>query len=511
MLLKAEGEVLRSESLHPISAGRLAFAACRALWLPLLFGAILCPASESVRFASEILAPKEYQKGTGSFIVPSILEIKATKGLQERLSLLGDRLEGTDVSLRVSSLKEGGLEVLVVGRLDYESRKLEVPPRPEGYLLDVRPEGILLLARDTLGAQWGLYRLALALDPKTKRIPCFTVRDWPDMPWRAVHIMLPAEKELPRFRKFVDEVLLPLHFNTVVVEVNYDFPYRSHPEVSDTDARSRQFCSSLRDITASRGLRLIVEFNCLGHQSWGKTRGGLLRSHPEFDETPWLKDEDKRLYCRSWCPRHPDLPPLLFDLWSELAETFRPAAFHMGMDEVFLIAEKDCPRCAGSTPGEIFYAAASQYYAFFRGTGRKVLMWGDRLLERKRFEYSKYESSETDTWKALRFLPRDIIICDWHYGVRASYPSIPYFLEQGFRVLACPWRDPKNVRALWEYAQKVRTDRFLGFLATTWVSFSDLADALFAGKGSEKAQGAAQCLKLVGRLCWQGKKEQTSS
>ena len=431
--------------------------------------------------------------------------------LEEKLRILGDRLEGTDISLRILPMNKKEVEVAVVGTTDYESRVLEVPPRNEGYLLEVRPQGVVLLARDILGAQWGLYRLALAIEPQKKRIPCFTIRDWPDVPWRAVHIFLPAEKEMGLFRRFVDEVLIPYHFNTLVVEVNYDFPYRSRPEVRDTDARSRTLCTNLRDIVNSRGLRLIIEFNCLGHQSWGRNKGALLRSHPEFDETPWVKDDDKRLYCRSWCPRHPDLLPLLFDLWTELAETFKPKAFHMGMDEVFLIAEKDCPRCSGSTPGEIFYAAASQYYAFFRGTGSQVLMWGDRLLDRKRFEYSKYESSEIDTWKAIEFLPRDIIICDWHYGVRKEYPSIPYFLKQGFRVLACPWRDPKNVQALWEYAQKVRSERFLGFLATTWVSFGDLAQALFEGKGSEKAKGAAICLKLVGRLCWQGKQSRGSS
>jgi hypothetical protein len=455
--------------------------------------------------APPAVTPKEFHRGASSYALPSVLEVKMTPGAQQSIALLAERLEGTDISLRVTPLKESGMEVVLAGDVDYKPKKIEVPPHPEGYLIDVSPAGVVLLARDARGLRWGLVRLREALDRKRKAIAELKVRDWADLPWRGVHLRMISEAQFPAFKRFVDEVLLPYHFNTVVLEVNYGFAFERHPEVSEPDSPGAAFVEEdLRPFLEGRGLRLIPQFNCLGHQSWKQRPGALLRAYPHFDETPKIPADDRRLYCRSWCPRHPELTPILFELWEELLAAFAPGHVHLGMDEVFLIAEKECPRCSGSTPGEIFLAAVTQYHAFFRGAKTEVLMWGDRLLEKKRFGYSRYEASETDTWKALAFLPRDIIMCDWHYGVEKEYPSVKYFLEEGFRVLACPWRDPRNVRNLWEYTQKVRTDRFLGFLATTWVGFDDLCEALFEDKGSDKARGAAACLKLVGQLCWQG-------
>jgi len=491
-------EKTRCSGRTPVRRRRLLPAALLSLLLGSPF--------EGIR-AQSVVRPKEYEKREGTFRIPKIIELKVTAEAADKLRLLADSLEGTDISLRVSTFKKTGrVEVVQAGDFDYPSVRIEVPPRPEGYRLEVTPGGFLLMARDPGGLQWGLKRLVDALDFKTGTIPCFKVRDWPDTAWRGVHILMPTEKDLPLFRRFVDEILVPYHFNTVVLEIDYKFAYESHREVSEPGARSPGFCKQVAELLRNRGLRVIPEFNCLGHQSWKEKKGPLLKAYPEFDETPNLPSDDKGLYCRSWCPRHPALRPLLFDIWQELLSAFDCRYFHIGMDEVFLIAERECPRCGVSTPWEVFLGAASEYNAYFRGAECEVLMWGDRLIKREGTSYSKFEASDTDTWKAAAYLPRDIIICDWHYGVLDEYPSLKSFQDQGFRVLACPWSDVKNVESLWKYAQKVRTNRFLGFLATTWVPFSDLAGALFEGKGSGKAKGAAACLKRVGTLCWEGKK-----
>ncbi len=468
--------------------------------------ALFLPAGFAWSGTAPAVAAKEYTTAASAYRLSKVLNVAVTPEAEAKLRIIANQLKGTDISLRVSPIKEeSDLHILKIGAVDHEPKKVEVPPQPEGYLLNVSPQGVILLARSALGIQWGLLRLRHRLDMKGKAIPAVTVRDWPSMSWRAVHLFMPAESEFAAFKRFVDEVLLPHYFNTVVLEINYRFDFQQHPEVSETDSRGAAFVDKVCAFLRSREIRTIPEFNCLGHQSWGQRSCGLLRAYPQLDETPKLSPETKGLYCRSWCPRHPDLTPILYDLWEELLQTFQSEYFHIGMDEVFLIAERECPRCGQATPAEIFRAACLQYHAFFRGAKNEVLMWGDRLLEAKRFRYSRYEASETDTWEALSSLPRDIIICDWHYSAREEYPSIKYFLDEGFRVLACPWREQANVEKLFNYAQRVRTDRFLGFMATTWVTFKELTKAYFEGQGSEKAKGAARCLKLVGKLSWQGK------
>ena len=98
-----------------------------------------------------------------------------------------------------------------------------------------------------------------------------------------------------------------------------------------------------------------------------------------------------------------------------------------------------------------------------------MLMWGDRLLDSKATGYGMWEASENQTYFAIDMIPNDIIICDWHYNKREDYPSIPFFLGKGFRVLPSGWKDIEATRAFIAFSQKFKDDkRMLGYLCTTW-------------------------------------------
>ena len=97
-----------------------------------------------------------------------------------------------------------------------------------------------------------------------------------------------------------------------------------------------------------------------------------------------------------------------------------------------------------------------------------MLMWGDRLLDAETTGYSRWEASDNDTAGAVDLIPKDIVICDWHYGKRESYPSIAHFTGKGFRVWPAGWHDPEATRALMQAARADQSGRVLGFLVTTW-------------------------------------------
>jgi hypothetical protein len=65
-------------------------------------------------------------------------------------------------------------------------------------------------------------------------------------------------------------------------------------------------------------------------------------------------------------------------------------------------------------------------------------------------------------------IPKDIILCPWHYELHQSYPSIPLFLEKGFRVLPAGWRKVDATKALIQFGQRFDSSRLLGHLFTTW-------------------------------------------
>jgi hypothetical protein len=98
-----------------------------------------------------------------------------------------------------------------------------------------------------------------------------------------------------------------------------------------------------------------------------------------------------------------------------------------------------------------------------------MLMWGDRLIDAGVMKYDGWSASKNGTPAAIDSIPKDIVICDWHYDKRADYPSLRYFQEKGFRVWPAGWDSVPATRALIQCARRDATERMLGHLATTWV------------------------------------------
>lgn len=288
-------------------------------------------------------------------------------------------------------------------------------------------------------------------------------------PWRGVHLMVPAPEALPLVKRAITEQLAPLGVNVIVLEVNYRFAFQSHPELRMEPALTRSDARALAAHCRPLGIRLIPLFNCLGHQSWAKSTFTLLTQYPEFDETPQIPRDNPNIYCRSWCPQHPRVNEIAFALMDELIEAFDADALHVGMDEVFLLGSDQCARCRGQDPAALFAKAVTDYHRHL--VGRKqvtMLLWGDRLLDDRTMKYGEWESSRNGTAPAIDHIPKDIVVCDWHYEQRESYPSVPYFQQQGFRVWPSSWRNREAALALLEDSARNAQGRMLGHLCTTW-------------------------------------------
>jgi len=317
--------------------------------------------------------------------------------------------------------------------------------------------------------------------------------------WRGVHLLAPAPEELPLLRRAIAEQLAPLGVNTLVFEVGYRFQFTARPEMRDPKGWSRAQARELAACCRAHGIRLIPQLNCLGHQSSRRAPGALLAKHPELDETPDLSYDAPGFKLRNWCPLHPEVNTLVFALLDELIDAFQADAFHVGMDEVFYLAHDGCPRCRGKLPEALFARAVNDYHAHLVGRrGLTMLMWGDRLLDDAAMKYGEWESSRVGTANAVDLIPRDIIICDWHYGLRKEYPSVVYLQEKGFRVWPASWKNRAAALALRNYAARHATDRLLGHLGTVWGASSTFARALLGEPGvAEDARLAAEALRAV--------------
>lgn len=296
--------------------------------------------------------------------------------------------------------------------------------------------------------------------------------------WRGAHVFLRGSAGVAELVSALP-ALEAAGLNALIVEVNFDFAFESHPELRGSpNPVTRTDAARLARSCRERGIRLIPMFNCLGHQSWAKRTFPLLTKYPEFDETPGQFPENQGIYCRSWCPQHPGVNAVVFPLLDELLNAFEADALHVGLDEVFLLASEHCPRCRGGDPAALFARAVNDLHAqLVDRRGVELLIWADRLLDGRATGLGEWEAAKNGTHPAIDLIPKDVILCDWHYEPLAKYPgkptnyvSVPILIEKGFRVWPSGWKEVAAVTAFVDSAsvQRKSSDRVLGYLATTW-------------------------------------------
>lgn len=286
-------------------------------------------------------------------------------------------------------------------------------------------------------------------------------------PWLGAHVLINSVADLDACGAAIP-AMARSGVNTIVVEVDYSYRFKSRPEIAQKDGVSFESARRFAKVCRDNKVRVIPEVNCLGHQSWAKVNGALLRTHPELDETPGKYPENKGIYCRSWCPLHPDIPKIVFPLVDELIDAFQATAFHVGMDEVFLIGTPDCVRCNGKSPSELFAKAVKDFHDHLSKKRIQMLMWGDRLLDGKANGLGEWEAAVNGTAPAIDLIPKDIIVCDWHYETRTDYPSIKILVDKGFKVWISTFKNEPAASAFSKQGFKEGRGRVIGALSTNW-------------------------------------------
>lgn len=301
-----------------------------------------------------------------------------------------------------------------------------------------------------------------------------------ELPVRGFAIAAPKSGELDRFLKFMDEELGPRKVNALILRVDFNYQFESHPELREEGALSKAEVKKMVAMAKKHQIQLIPQINLLGHQSWASTLGNLLKVYPEFDETPHVVLPEKYqwpnadgLYCKSYCPLHPEVHGVVFALVDEIVEVFETDAFHAGMDEVFYLGDDKCPRCQGRDKAELFAGEVTKIRNHLAATDKKLWIWGDRLIDGKTTGIGLWEGSYNNTHRAIDLIPKDVVINDWHYEKPVQTPV--YFAMKGFKVMSCSWRRPEvgvaHVEDMFQFRKHNTTemkDNFGGVILTVW-------------------------------------------
>ncbi|MDX9978683.1 MAG: glycoside hydrolase family 20 zincin-like fold domain-containing protein [Lentisphaeria bacterium] len=335
----------------------------------------------------------------------------------------------------------------------------------EAYQVDTRSLPITLSARTPQGLRHAVQTLRqlATRTPEGLAVKRALVTDWPLVQWRGWHLISPeTSAALPEARRVI-ETLAALKMNWVALQLDNRLRYERDPDLArGPDAPTKQELSELVAFAESLGLEVIPMTQCFSHFSYFTGKEKYRHFAEVQDPAP-----DARHKYWNYCPRHPEVhEQLVFPLIAEQLECFPNAKyFHVGLDEITFEPIGVCPRCQGAPGGELLAEEILRLHGFLQQRGLRMGMWGDQLLVEHNGK-PPYNTAE-----ALPKVPRDVIIFDWHYGAQESFPSLGFFKQQGFEVVASGWYEPLNVS---QFAWETRQNDLLGYGGTTWYGIHNI-------------------------------------
>jgi hypothetical protein len=408
--------------------------------------------------------PQEMQRTNDAFILDeNVLVIVTEKATEKDMSLA--RFLVGELSARYSlAVKiEKGLaipknkKIIVMGTISNPLIKkfclennLEVTaksPGPEGYILQVNGNQIVVGGWDDQGAFFGLQSLRqLIRDGNGKSVQGLKVRDWPNMTFRGIRLYVPGPENIAFFKRFMKDFMALYKYNKLIMEVNC-MRLDRHPEVNagwiefskymqytrsnstqglhGEEKNSSHFDAGdgyilekddIRDIVNYAGqnfIEVIPEIPSLTHGYY------LLTRHPELAEYQGDKWPD------TYCPSNPASYNLMFDVYDEYVDVIKPRMVHIGHDEWWGAPMGVCPRCKGKDHSLLFAGDINKIHRYFADKGIKIAMWGDYLLESVRDTLVQNRVSSTgikyQTPGAVRpevvreSIPKDILIFNWFW------------------------------------------------------------------------------------------------
>src|SRR5687768_7976138 len=86
------------------------------------------------------------------------------------------------------------------------------------------------------------------------------------LPVRGFCIAAPIPSQLDPFFTFIEKELAPRKVNTLILRVDYNYKFESHPELRDSISLSKSDVKKLVSVCKKYKINLIPQINLLGHQ-----------------------------------------------------------------------------------------------------------------------------------------------------------------------------------------------------------------------------------------------------
>ncbi len=351
----------------------------------------------------------------------------------------------------------------------------------EEYVLRTTAATVVITAKTEAGLLLGLKAL-IRMKEELGTLPCMTVRDFPDIPFRAVHTCTfrpddGSEKEntSPDDIKRMIKTAALCGYNHIFVEFWGMFPY-SLPYAHWPNAWTKEQVLDMVSFAMDKmHIRPLPAQNLTSHAGWSRI---ITRQHTVLDQRPDLAD----MYIPGgWCfatenPKTKEFIKLLID---ELCEAFRnPPYMHACCDKAFGFGSTEEDRTMSA---DILFAKHVSFLnSYLREKDVRMLMWGDMLYSSMDALYWKCDEKTAD------HLPKNILINIWtHNDPGRKWQDVNYFEDKGFETVYSPFMNEVSITNMIALCREQKSH---GIVQTTW----------------HRPQSACPYVILSGALQWCG-------
>jgi hypothetical protein len=287
---------------------------------------------------------------------------------------------------------------------------------PEGYVLVVSPDVILVAGKTAAGTFYGLQTLKQLVrgEGVAAFVPAVEIVDWPAMRWRGVSDDVSrgpvptvdyVKRQLRTFAAF------KLNMHSFYMEQT--FSSSAHPLIGPAGGSFTP--NEIKELVAYAQryhVGLVPEQQTFGHLH----KALKLEKYNTLAETP---------YGDVLSPQQEGSYKLIADWYRELNELFPGKFFHIGADETFELGEgqsREAARVRGV--GAVYFEHLNRVREVLRPYDRRLMFWGDIALNHP---------------DLIGSIPKDMIVMNWDYAPKDDYLSrIKPFKDAGLEEFVCP-------------------------------------------------------------------------
>jgi len=414
----------------------------------------------------EFLPDPKIETFTNVYIIPASSSlISAPQDFQIHYNNLLQELRG------VLKRYDGSIDVPISLKLvQFGYNDLPSMQHNEGYSVIISENSIEIFSPSLRGLVYGLTYLEGLLLKNKGRIPVGEVHNWPDLKIRALHLSGKATVE--EIKGWIKEARFA-HFNTFLIRLGKPIIRKDKLEEFKKKADKLTLywflllkeTLSLRDFeeivsfAGQNALDVIPQLDLLTHQ-----KTFIADIFPELMLNGLTYDPNKEeVYTKA-----------IFPVLNDLILLVKPKAIHIGHDEVVLnrkvLWRKGMDPWKEILSPDLFLKDVETIYSFLKKKGIETWMWGDMLISPEEFPRMKNAHGSAGYSALRKLLPKDIVICDWHYfDDDHDFPSVKAFIEEGYKkVVGVTWFKQETIRNFSRYMASLPYNN-LGMMATTWI------------------------------------------